>query len=70
MVLPCTSGQEIQPTMPVDGTIYVTAQYGGSGNLYTVKNTAILYFAFEFAFMCESVSNGGHSHSDGGGRSI
>lgn len=26
--------------VPLEGTIYVTAQYGGSGNLYTVRSTA------------------------------
>ncbi len=67
MVLPCTSGQEIQPTnVPVDGTIYVTAQYGGSGNLYTVKEYSDFVFRFEFAFMREGVNNGvGISHPMG-----
>lgn len=44
--------------VPVDGTIYVTAQYGGSGNLYTVKEYSDFVFRFEFAFMREGVNNG------------
>lgn len=44
--------------VPVDGTIYVTAQYGGSGNLYTVKEYSDFIFRFEFSFMREGVNNG------------
>ncbi|MDC2624684.1 DUF1080 domain-containing protein [Bacteroides ovatus] len=44
--------------IPVDGTIYVTAQYGGRGNLYTVKEYSDFIFRFEFAFMREGVNNG------------
>lgn len=44
--------------VPVDGTIYVTAQYGGSGNLYTVKEYSDFVFRFDFAFMREGVNNG------------
>lgn len=44
--------------VPVDGTIYVTAQYGGSGNLYTVKEYSDFIFRFEFAFMRKGVNNG------------
>ena len=36
--------------VPVDGTIYVTAQYGGSGNLYTKKEYGDFVLRFEFAF--------------------
>ncbi len=44
--------------VPVDGTIYVTAQYGGSGNLYTVKEYSDFIFRFEFCFLREGVNNG------------
>lgn len=44
--------------VPVDGTIYVTAQYGGTGNLYTKKEYSDFIFRFEFAFMREGVNNG------------
>ena len=44
--------------VPLDGTIYVTAQYGGSGNLYTKKEYADFVLRFEFAFDREGVNNG------------
>ena len=44
--------------VPVDGTIYVTAQYGGSGNLYTKKEYGDFVQRFEFAFDREGVNNG------------
>ena len=44
--------------VPVDGTIYVTAQYGGTGNLYTKKEYSDFVFRFEFAFMRKGVNNG------------
>lgn len=44
--------------VPLDGTIYVTAQYGGSGNLYTKKEYADFILRFEFQFMQEGVNNG------------
>lgn len=44
--------------VPVDGTIYVTAQYGGSGNLYTIKEYGDFVLRFEFAFDREGVNNG------------
>ncbi len=44
--------------IPKDGTIYVTAQYGGSGNLYTVKEYGNFVLRFEFAFDREGVNNG------------
>ena len=44
--------------VPVDGTIYVTAQYGGSGNLYTKKEYGDFVLRFEFAFDREGVNNG------------
>ena len=44
--------------IPVDGTIYVTAQFGGKGNLYTKKEYSNFILRFEFAFMREGVNNG------------
>ena len=44
--------------VPLDGTIYVTAQYGGSGNLYTKKQYADFILRFEFRFLREGVNNG------------
>ena len=45
--------------VPVDGAIYVTAQYGGSGNLYTKKGDySDFVLRFEFAFDREGVNNG------------
>lgn len=44
--------------VPVDGAIYVTAQYGGSGNLYTKKNYSDFIYRFEFWFDVPGVNNG------------
>lgn len=44
--------------IPQDGTIYVTAQYGGQGNLYTKKNYSDFIFRFEFFFDVPAVNNG------------
>lgn len=44
--------------VPVDGAIYVTAQYGGSGNLYTKKNYSDFIYRFEFCFDVPGVNNG------------
>lgn len=44
--------------VPQDGNIYVTAQYGGSGNLYTKKNYSDFIFRFEFFFDQPAVNNG------------
>lgn len=44
--------------VPVDGTIYVTAQYGGSGNLYTKKEYSDFILRFEFQYLQEGVNNG------------
>ena len=41
-----------------DGTIYVSAQYGGGGNLYTVEEYSDFIFRFEFCFLREGVNNG------------
>ena len=44
--------------VPVDGNIYVTAKYGGTGNLYTKKNYSDFIFRFEFFFDVPAVNNG------------
>lgn len=44
--------------IPQDGNIYVTAQYGGEGNLYTKKNYSDFIFRFEFFFDVPAVNNG------------
>lgn len=44
--------------VPQDGTIYVTAQYGGKGNLYTKKEYSDFVLRFEFRFLREGVNNG------------
>ncbi len=44
--------------VPVDGSIYVTAQYGGSGNLYTKHEYENFILRFEFQFLQEGVNNG------------
>lgn len=44
--------------VPLDGTIDVTASYGGSGNLYTVREYGDFDLRFEFRFLREGVNNG------------
>jgi hypothetical protein len=44
--------------VPVDGNIYVSAQYGGTGNLYTLKKYSDFIYRFEFCFVQEGVNNG------------
>ena len=44
--------------VPVDGCIYVSAQYGGTGNLYTKKNYSDFIFRFDFYFDVPAVNNG------------
>lgn len=44
--------------VPVDGNIYVTANYGGTGNLYTNKKYSDFVYRFEFCFGVEGVNNG------------
>lgn len=42
----------------INGTIYVTANYGGGGNLYTKKEYSDFVFRFEFCFEVPGVNNG------------
>ena len=44
--------------VPENGSIYVSAQYGGIGNLYTVKEYSDFIYRFEFAFTREGANNG------------
>ena len=44
--------------IPENGTIYVSAQYGGIGNLYTKKEYSDFIFRFEFAFTRQGANNG------------
>ena len=42
----------------VNGAIYVSANYGATGNLYTNKEYRNFVYRFEFCFMQEGVNNG------------
>lgn len=44
--------------VPVNGTIFVTANYGNEGNLYTVKEYKDFVFRFEFCFVRPGINNG------------
>ena len=44
--------------LPVNGTIYVTAQYGNESNLYTAKEYRDFVFRFEFCFVRPGANNG------------
>lgn len=44
--------------LPVNGTIYVTAQYGSEQNLYTVKEYKDFVLRFEFSFVRAGANNG------------
>ena len=43
---------------PIDGSMYVTAAFGGTGNLSTKKEYADFVLRFEFCFDREGVNNG------------
>ena len=43
---------------PLNGTIYVSANYGSTGNLYTKKEYRNFVYRFEFCFLREGVNNG------------
>lgn len=43
---------------PVNGSIYVSAGYGSTGNLYTKKEYRNFVYRFEFCFLREGVNNG------------
>ncbi|MEG0807894.1 MAG: family 16 glycoside hydrolase [Alistipes sp.] len=44
--------------VPLNGTINVTAAYGGEGNLYTINEYSDFDLRFEFRFMQQGVNNG------------
>ena len=44
--------------IPMNGTIYVSANYGSEGNLYTKKQYKDFIYRFEFCFLREGVNNG------------
>ena len=44
--------------IPINGCIYVTANYGNESNLYTVKEYQDFVFRFEFCFVRPGVNNG------------
>ncbi|MGN0202317.1 MAG: family 16 glycoside hydrolase [Candidatus Cryptobacteroides sp.] len=44
--------------VPMNGSIYVTANYGSTGNLYTLKEYRNFVFRFEFCFLRPGVNNG------------
>ncbi len=43
---------------PDNGTIFVTANYGGSGNLYTKKKYSDFVYRFDFRYETPGVNNG------------
>lgn len=49
---------DMEGYVPMNGTIYVSAQYGSTGNLYTKKEYKDFVFRFEFCFLREGVNNG------------
>lgn len=44
--------------IPMNGTIYVSANYGSTGNLYTLKEYRNFVYRFEFCFLRPGVNNG------------
>ena len=44
--------------VPLDGNIYVSAKYGGTGNLYTKKKYSDFIYRFDFCFDEPGVNNG------------
>lgn len=44
--------------VPQEGNIFVSANYGGSGNLYTKKKYSDFVYRFEFCFVQPGVNNG------------
>lgn len=44
--------------LPIDGAIYVSANYGADGNLYTNNKYSDFVFRFEFCFVRPGINNG------------
>ena len=49
---------DMEGYIPMNGTIYVSANYGSTGNLYTKKEYRNFVYRFEFCFLREGVNNG------------
>ncbi len=49
---------DLEGYIPLNGTIYVSANYGSTGNLYTKKEFRNFVYRFEFCFLREGVNNG------------
>ncbi|MBR1926849.1 MAG: DUF1080 domain-containing protein [Bacteroidales bacterium] len=49
---------DLEGYIPMNGTIYVSANYGSTGNLYTKKEYRNFVYRFEFCFLREGVNNG------------
>ena len=49
---------DLEGYIPLNGTIYVSANYGSTGNLYTKKEYRNFVYRFEFCFLREGVNNG------------
>ena len=49
---------DLEGYIPVNGTIYVSANYGSTGNLYTKKEYRNFVYRFEFCFLRPGVNNG------------
>ncbi len=49
---------DLEGYIPVNGAIYVSANYGSTGNLYTKKEYRNFVLRFEFCFLREGVNNG------------
>ena len=49
---------DLEGYIPVNGAIYVSANYGSTGNLYTKKEYRNFVYRFEFCFLREGVNNG------------
>ncbi len=49
---------DLEGYIPLNGTIYVSANYGSTGNLYTKKEYRNFVYRFEFCFLRPGVNNG------------
>ncbi|MBR4756877.1 MAG: DUF1080 domain-containing protein [Bacteroidales bacterium] len=49
---------DLEGYIPVNGAIYVSANFGSTGNLYTKKEYRNFVYRFEFCFLREGVNNG------------
>ncbi len=49
---------DLEGYIPINGALYVSANYGSTGNLYTKKEYRNFVYRFEFCFLREGVNNG------------